>query len=96
MDSKKAYEKYKGREVLNNNNDTITICGYDRDGWLIGAFKAEHNGWPYSQLSERNTILTHQNNPRGYWYVSIDTVVKQLTVKLPLKARLIQWIKKVF
>lgn len=101
MDSKKAYEKYAGKKVVNESGVRLTICGYALNGiWLIGAYpsKSTFKGWPMGGLGTGDVLCTHFGNTNGYWYIKVeDVTVEDVTeqVRNPF-SKLLQWIKKVF
>lgn len=69
---KSEYKKYEGVEVRCNGSKGV-VCGYsplDEDNGkddLIMAVTDGCYGWEESIFN--NEIVTHKNNPLGYWWV---------------------------
>lgn len=82
MTSKEAYEKYKGREVKDDEY-TGVICGYCLDGTgndsVIVAVSPSTSEYGWHNIScVSDSIFSHLNNPIGYFYVGINVLEKVL------------------
>ena len=67
MSGQELYENFKGDEVKGAGYKGV-ICGYEKDN-LILAVQEGIYGWMYDSVCDLDVIITHQNNPLGYWYV---------------------------
>ena len=64
------YEKYKGQKATFDNMEGI-VCGYSSESaQMICAitYRRFNNGWKFFQRESDDNIITHRNNPEGYFY----------------------------
>ena len=68
MIGKELYENFKGDEVICGGYKGV-ICGYEKHK-LILAVQRGVEGWTSNECCDTDVIVTHKNNPLGYWYVN--------------------------
>lgn len=76
---RELYEQHKGREAAFDGLRGV-VCGYSSESsHMICAvtYRRFNSGWKFFQREQDDNIITHRENPEGYFYCTERRIVKQ-------------------
>ena len=73
--NKEFYEKYAGK-IAECDGKRGIICGYDRYDVSLLMAVTEGKGWSVSTFIEEEEVITHKDNPLGYYFVDESHIIK--------------------
>lgn len=78
LTGRELYDKYKGQNVVFDSMEGV-VCGYSTESAQVICaitYRRFNGGWKFFQRESDDIIITHRNNPEGYFYCTERRIAK--------------------